>query len=119
MKIYLSCKFSKRSMMKKIVRPVIQELGHEVVSRWVWQDDDSGRVAAGICIEDLNQSEALILFTDPIGSMNPGGGRWFEAGYAHAQNKKLIVVGSRECVFCWLPSVVQFEDLHGLVEYLR
>ena len=86
MKIYIATRFARRDEMMRTIVPALEEDGHKITSRWLWEKDDGGEMAARICLQDIDRSEAITLFTDPIGSSNKGGGRWFEAGYAFANS---------------------------------
>lgn len=113
MKIYLSARWARRSEMAA-VRDAVEEIGHEVVSRWIDVTVDCGPVDAAMDVEDLESCDALILFTDPLGSLNPGGARHVEFGMAIAARKELIVVGEKETLFCHLPQVVVLSSVADL-----
>lgn len=60
-------------------------------------------------VEDVELSDMLIAFTEEPRSSASRGGRHVELGIALALAKRVIVVGPRENVFCWLPEVEHYE----------
>lgn len=59
-------------------------------------------------IQDVYRASVLIAFTEPPRSTASRGGRHVEFGYALGNGIRLIVVGYRENIFCWLPDVEFF-----------
>jgi|SRR6187399_2210034 hypothetical protein len=114
MKLYLAARFARREKLVTDAIPPLEEDGHKITSRWLWEEDDGGEGAARMCLQDIDRSEALVLFTDPVGSKNAGGGRWFEAGYAYANNRRLFVVGEQEAVFTYLPLITVCRNIDHL-----
>lgn len=55
--------------------------------------------------EDVTEADVVISFTEPPRSTANRGGRHVEFGIALARNARVIVVGHRENIFHWLPSV--------------
>lgn len=70
-------------------------------------------------IQDVYRAETLIAFTEPPRSSASRGGRHVELGYALAKGSKVIVVGYRENIFCWLPDVEFFETWDKALEFLK
>ena len=134
MKIYLAARYSRREELLG-VRDVLEAFGHEVTSRWLngsHQLDNAGipitdegerRFEAGdpevdhlrahFAAEDMVDvitAETLVAFTEEPRSGNSRGGRHVELGMALATGKRVVVVGPRENVFCWLPQVEWYPD---------
>lgn len=112
MKIYLAAMYSEMSNMRAVAR-LLQEDGHEITARWINGGEENKAPAAGaqMDLDDIDRAEALVLFTLPVGQYFRGGGRHVEFGYAIKAQKRLIVVGEREQVFCHLPQVEVYDNL--------
>ena len=61
-------------------------------------------------LEEVKACDVMLLFTEPTGRINVPrtGGCHFEAGYALASGKHLVVVGPAENIFCLLPLLPSF-----------
>ncbi len=59
--------------------------------------------------QNVKDCELLIAFTEPprSGGGRNRGGRHVELGIALGQGKKIMIVGPRENLFCWLPEIDQ------------
>lgn len=115
-KIYLAAKYERMQDMQGVAA-YLRGQGHEVTSRWVdGAEDTLGEKAAGALmdVEDVDAADTLILFSQPHGSLNRGGGRYWEFGYAYGRGKSCIVVGEREIIFCHLPNVRVISTLADL-----
>jgi hypothetical protein len=119
MKLYLAARFGRREEIVNDVLPILELDGHSITSRWLWADDDGGEKAAHSCMQDIDRAEGFVLFTDPAGSMNTGGGRWFEFGYAYRRMQLIFAVGDRETVFCHLPTIIRCQDIEDLRQALN
>lgn len=117
---YLAGRFARTDELLGI-RDVIEALGGEVTSRWIHGDhkiDDSGKPdndhtpspeqLAQEDVEDVKRADVLIAFTEEPRSFASRGGRHVELGIALGLGKRIIVVGPRENVFCWLPDVEHY-----------
>jgi hypothetical protein len=117
MKVYLAARYSRFPEMQGYAEQ-LRALGHEVTARWILGDHDlrahgqsdadewQGRWAQED-LDDLMAAEVIVSFTERPGEV-PGrarGGRHVEFGMAFAAGKLLMVVGHRENVFHFLPSV--------------
>lgn len=99
-KFYLAAKFSRRAEMEKKAEE-LRALGYEPCCRWVFGGED-GLTDQQICdldLDDVAESDLLILFTHPRGEPQPGGGRFVEYGYALALGVGTVVIGPRENIF--------------------
>lgn len=121
MRIYVAHNFAARSWLPKVVAQ-IEQLGHFCTSTWIFDDAHSktGQQvdSAQVDINDINRSDAFVLFVDQDGP-KPGKGKYFELGYAYAQGLRLFLVGEdRGCVFYHLPGIQQVRDLSELLPLL-
>lgn len=129
-RFYLAARYSRREELCG-VRDVIQTLGGEVTSRWLngnhqraddgtairddgtsihGADDEMHARFALEDMEDVQRADVLIAFTETPRVSTSRGGRHVELGLALAWQKRVIVVGPRENVFCWLPQVKHFDS---------
>lgn len=131
--IYLAGRYSRRLELSSY-RDQLTELGIRVTSRWLngaHQLDDQGHPLGDDAermfedgsplvdhwrpkfatddFDDVLAADTLIAFTEEPRSGHSRGGRHVELGIALAAGKRIIVVGPRENVFCWLPQVAQFD----------
>ena len=67
-------------------------------------------------LEDVLAAEVLMAFTEEPRSGNSRGGRHVELGIALGTGRhRIVIVGPRENVFCWLPQVGWYPDVAHLV----
>ena len=104
--------------------------GYHITSRWITEDtkfnegigaysDEERRSIAEMDEEDVRAAEAgLILLAELPGKTVPGG-KHVETGIAIALGRPIYVIGRRENIFHWHPSVRIFETLEQLLEYLK
>jgi hypothetical protein len=140
MNIYLAARYTRRLELCGY-RDELTALGHEVTSRWLngsHQLDNEGRPLgdtgellfeagspqvdhfrwkfAQDDLEDVLASETLIAFTEEPRSGNSRGGRHVELGIALGTGRhRIVIVGPRENVFCWLPQAEWYPDWAHLV----
>jgi hypothetical protein len=110
-RVYLAAKYCRKSEMCGY-RNELVAMGHAVTSRWINQQDEQCDESdpanedlskwAYECIEDIDDADAVILFTG--GEQSPG--RNTECGYAIGTGKPVFIIGPRESVFHHLPNVV-------------
>lgn len=134
MKIYLASRYSRRLELCDY-RETLRTLGHEVTSRWLdgshqisdngtpigedgeslvefVQSDAAAQLRQHFATEDLadiDAADVLVAFTEPPRSSASRGGRHTELGYAIAKDTRIIIVGPRENVFCWLPWIDAYD----------
>jgi hypothetical protein len=109
-KVYLSARFGRQEEMRAHAA-ALRKMGHTITSRWI--DMAPGLTAENALIDvfDVEGSDVMIHFSEPLGSANAGGGRYFELGMAYALKKsgrslhRVILVGDREIVFHHLPTI--------------
>jgi hypothetical protein len=100
----------------------LHRLGHDVIARWLWESEDTeahggppleygspfANSLAQRDYDDIDQVDVVINFTQDRGSLQRGGGRFVEVGYAVGKGKPVITVGPIENLFLGLTQV--FED---------
>lgn len=118
MKTYIAAKFSRREEMEQEIAPSLPWLGYEVNARWVFGGEDglSREEIANLDLEDVKNSDMIILFTHPREEPQPGGGRFVEFGYALALGKRCVVIGPKENVFMEVPGVEVYETWDQFVD---
>jgi hypothetical protein len=93
----------------------LENAGYEVVSRWVTNDhkfssgigaySDAEREDLAVVDEtDVRAADALVLIAEAEGVTVPGG-KHVETGIAIGLRKPVIVVGRKENIFHWHPSI--------------
>lgn len=113
---YLAARFGRRAELEGYV-PLFNKCGFDVTARWVY-GGEAGLTRTDIAVMDLNDvlaADCFILFTEEYKSLQPGGGRFVEFGYALALDKQVIVIGDYENVFTHHPDVKVFKDLDTFV----
>ncbi len=134
-KTYLAARYGRRLELVDY-RADLASRGIEVTSRWLngqHQIGDKGipigedgaqlveegaaDVAADLrehfAIEDMGDvlaADVLVAFTEPPRSNASRGGRHVELGMALAAGKRVVVIGPRENLFCYLPPVRVYSD---------
>lgn len=112
-RIYIAAPYTRRAELLHLslqLPPTIT-----ITSRWLYGADAAldhhgttkqMRTWALTDLDDIAASDALVLFTDTVSYR---GGCHFEAGYAHARGKQIIVVGPLGNIFHTLPGVERFD----------
>jgi len=126
MKYYFAALLSRQAEMR-CCRREIELLDHSVTSSWVnvnlssfGESADATRAAiAGESLDEIRSADVIILFAEPRGSANIGGGRHFEAGLGLGLGKKVVVIGHREHVYCCVPGVDFYNSWDEFLESIR
>jgi len=125
MRVYFAARYSRHPEMRQY-RAEIERAStlNRVTSRWIdahggehlvslagdqLKDPTLGRHLAMIDLEDIDNADYLIAFTQEENG-NSKGGRHVEFGYALAQDKQIIVIGPRENVFYCMEGVDQYNS---------
>ena len=114
-RIYLAARFVRQHEMREHAQE-LRAAGYLCDPAWLSEshdlpddvkpDDPRGAEFAADDIHDLRQSDIVICFTEqPRSAVNGRGGRHVELGLAIAWDKRILIVGFRENVFCWLPQI--------------
>lgn len=107
-------------------RKVLKKAGEQVQARWLTEetdmtvvDDEERERIAILDAEDVTKCDGVLCFTEDPDVEGPGrnrGGRHVELGLALALNKRVVVIGPRENVFCYLPNIEVFPDFQTFME---
>lgn len=142
-RVYLAARYSRRLELCDYRAALIAH-GVTVTSRWLdgghqldaagvpINDDGERRFEAGdpavnhlrahFAHEDLADvlaADTLLAFTEPPRASPSRGGRHVELGIALAADMRVVVIGPRENVFCWLPQVEHYEAWQSFADALR
>lgn len=121
MKIYLAAMYQWIDKMK-VEREKFRAAGFEITADWIESDAvnqaRSRHENATLDLEGVKRADAFVLYTLPIGTMFSSGGRMTELGYAIALNKRIILVGPRENVFCHLDNIREFSTSEDVIAHL-
>lgn len=113
-RVYIAAPFARKKEALDAQR-FLEERGFEVTARWIKGHHLSDSISpelmdleAGVDLEDICRSQALILLNSPeIVVKREGRGMHFETGYALALGLSIIVVGVPSTVFHYLEGEVQ------------
>ena len=120
MKLYLAARYDRIDEMAELA-DTIEDLGHEVTSRWIEGNSQPDGESGGYDLTDVVVADGLVLFTEEPTANVPfaaRGGRHVEYGYALRAGKQMFIVGPRENIFHELPQVVRFSTTTDLLEHL-
>lgn len=131
MRVYLAARYSRMHELENYASE-LRDYGIETTSRWITgrheTPPDGVAVdspehlawAADEDLADLDDASVLIAFTEPEGAIygRGRGGRHVEMGYALGTNKRIVVCGHRENVFCFLPEVWFARDWSAVKQFL-
>lgn len=130
MKFYLASRYGRRAELRGYAED-LQALGHEVTSRWLWEEPPEGvtddgltltgepDVMGDIALRDLNdidRADHFILFAESERSVPVRGGRHTEFGFMFGlwwgdrRPRHFTVIGPRENVFHWMCVVNRLDD---------
>ena len=111
------------------LKSALECAGHEVSARWITTDTKFGhgllaytdlerRDLAQMDERDVRSSDALVVLAETEGKTVPGG-KHVETGIALALGKPVAVLGRRENIFHWHPSVTVVTDVPTLLKWLE
>ena len=126
MKIYLAARYSRLEEVLENAEELMLA-GHEVTSRWIFGSHEWSRAeqaaqaeftdvpleAQKFALDDVNDvqdAEMVICFSDPPRDKPQRGGKHFEFGVAWSMGKECVVVGPRENVFHCLPEITHYSS---------
>lgn len=119
MKIYIAGRYNLLKELKE-QSELYKTAGHEITSSWL-DNKEEGLSFEDVAIQDIkdvDEADALVLYTEPYGTMVSGGGRHVEFGYALGKGKRVVIVGPLENIFHWHPSVHTFPRTEYAIRYL-
>jgi nucleoside 2-deoxyribosyltransferase len=133
MNVYLASRFPRSDELREYRRQ-LESHGIHVTSRWLqggheWVQDgqeqtvplDEAARFGQEDLEDIDDADVVVCFTEEPRSAASRGGRHVEFGYALATNKRIVIVGPRENVFYCLdwPTIVQTDKWRMAFQFLR
>lgn len=77
------------------------------------------RYTAKVDLQDIWRSSAVLFFSEDPTIGIPRGGRHVEFGYALGLGIPIYVIGPRENIFHYLPSIECFDSLEDFLEVAR
>jgi nucleoside 2-deoxyribosyltransferase len=128
MRVYLAAGFSRKNEIAEKSNE-LKALGIHVTSQWPWEDAaptssledvEEHRLKANALrdIQEIDEANTIVLFTQEPTKPFLRGGRMHEFGYAQGKRKRLIVCGPRENIFHYLAEVQQFDTWREAKNYL-
>lgn len=122
MKIYIAGRYSRRDEFRGVAKQ-LEEMGHEVTSRWLSEDiplqhsmydlaPEYAERSANYDLADIDAATVLLFFAEDV--LTPRGGRHVEFGYALAKGKFIYVIGPRENIFHYDPMVINIPNVKYL-----
>lgn len=123
LKIYLAARYVRHEEMLKYAQD-LDAKGFGITSRWIYGSHEHGESFsenqrfAMEDWEDLLNADIVISFTEGNKEYSRGG-RHVEFGVARATAKHCIIVGPRENVFHYLPSIEHYDDWETCLSYLE
>lgn len=121
MKFFLSGRYSRREELLGYSK-ILKNTGHDVTARWITGEHEAKDVNpteqemkdwALDDMNDINQSDTFLLFTDEHARR---GGHYVEFGYALGTGKEAYLIGQTTNVFSAL--VPQFSTFNAFLNYL-
>lgn len=120
--IYIASRWKSQARLREICARL--EPFCRVTSTWIFVDrpedptpeffKEHGILRAASDIDDINRAEWLVL--DLLEGRGRRGGMMFEAGYALAAQKRVVLIGDADCVFTQL--FQQFDGWDKFIVYL-
>jgi hypothetical protein len=117
-KIYLAGSYYKRVALATYAHQLTQD-GHVITSEWLTGIHEKPPWTPATYsqhdLECIRAAEVFMAFTeaDNVPTEYKRGGRHFEAGYAYAHAKRLVIVGPRENAFYHLLNFTQYDTFEA------
>ena len=126
MKVYLAAQYPRRNEMRTVAALLLAN-NIEVTSHWILEslplDTQLHDVTAHKLLQfavqdrlDIDEADALVLFSEDPNAGLPRGTHHTEFGYAMGLGKRLIVIGGPENVFHYFPEVVHYASLGDFLD---
>ncbi len=125
---YLAARFSRQAELIEVAE-TLRAQGETVKCRWLaevgthdmeGQQDAHRAQLATEDMEDIIKSDCMLVFTEEETDKKRGrpskGGMYVEMGMGIAWNKRVILIGPKTNVFCWLPHIEHYEDLETFLD---
>lgn len=125
-RFYISARFGRQAEAKQLAI-LLQDLGYSVTSRWVFQteaemaDNDPIELQqfAHQDVEDVRAANAFISLSEDETNTWGRGGRHVESGIALERGIPWFVIGPKENLFHYLPSVIHFKTEDDFLVYIE
>jgi nucleoside 2-deoxyribosyltransferase len=126
--VYLAAPYSTKKEIEQYAAD-LRAAGITVTSSWLEEPHDpktqmselppvTHRLYACRDLQDIEDAKVFVLFTDPTKQLVRQG-RTFEFGFAYANGKHIVIVGSEyENIFHYLPGLRHFETWADAQRYL-
>ena len=109
MRIYVAASSLERHTRARPAIRALERAGHTVTHDWthsvdMLSDNCLSSELRACALDDfygVHQADCLLL----LSPMMPSKGAWVELGIALAGGKRVIVAGTCDCIFTWLPGV--------------
>lgn len=127
MRVYIAARYTRKEEMKE-VRRKLSEIGIASTSNWLEEPhsattqlteltNEQNTEYAEADLRDIDRADHVLFFSEA--DLTPRGGRHVEFGYALAQGKRIHVVGPKENIFHYLPTVTNYDTLEAYLQYQR
>lgn len=125
MRIYIAGRYSRRDEFR-IVRDKLVKRGHTVTSRWLDENEplqsQMGQHTSDwyydtqlVDLEDIEDANVMLFFSEDPLVGTPRGGRHVEFGYALAISQPIHVIGPKENVFHYNRMVTHHASLEDFI----
>lgn len=126
MKVYVAARWEDKAEAAAVANALASE-GHEIVSSWLEEPDDNKTAldAAGkamVAQRDLREiagCQVIVILSYPHMHRDTTGGKHVELGAALVLGKAIVLVGARENIFHYHPSVRVAPNVAALLGLLR
>ena len=126
--VYLASHYSRKEEIRAAVKDC-ESLGIKLTSTWHKErrsptgsmKDDSEtflRVTAKRDFRELKSASCLVLFSLDGDTLFTRGGHCVELGMALSLRKRIVLVGPRQNVFCYLPGIKKFKTWEKALYWL-
>lgn len=124
--VYIASRYSRKAEMLSLI-PLLRQHNITVNSRWLNEPHSPGttlhEVSPAFCretskvdLEDIDNCDTMVFFSEDPLVGTPRGGRHVEFGYALARRKRIVVIGGSENIFHFLPQIVHYSDVNSFLE---
>lgn len=113
MRIYIAAPYPERKRAVEVGRQ-LEQMGHQVTSRWLTIFDQEGHYGAMMDLEDIIACDVLLALNAEEWRNKGSGGRHIEFGYALALGRSLVILGARTSIFHHLHGVRCIERVEDL-----
>ena len=125
MNIYIAGRYSRRDEFRQ-VRDKLIKRGHTVTSRWLDENEplqsqmgqhssEWYRETQHVDLVDVARADSMLFFAEDPLVGTPRGGRHVEFGFALALGRAMYVIGPRENVFHYNPTVIHYDSLEDFL----